>query len=155
MKGWLEEIASVLSEGFILSIDYGYTAEEYYDEDRLKGTLLCYYKHQINENPYGNIGKQDITAHVNFSSLKKWGEEFGLKTTGYCPQGTFLISLGIDEAIAEIYGDSPDYSSEILNIKNLILPQGMGETHKVMVQYKGEGTPKLRGFSIRNQVGML
>lgn len=155
IKDWLKEISEVLSTGFLLTIDYGYTAEEYYDEERLKGTLLCYYKHRINENPYGNIGKQDITAHVNFSSLKKWGEEFGLKTTGYCPQGTFLISLRIDEAIAEIYGDSPDYSSEILNIKNLILPQGMGETHKVMVQYKGEGIPPLRGFSLRNHVSTL
>ena len=141
-----------MTEGFILTIDYGYTAEEYYDEERTKGTLLCYYKHQVNENPYENIGEQDITAHVNFSSLRKWGEEIGFKTIGYCPQGTFLISLGIDEAITELYSNSPDYESEILKIKGLILPHGMGESHKVMIQYKGERLPALRGFSMRNQI---
>ena len=151
-KDWLKEISEILTEGFILTIDYGYTAEEYYDEERTKGTLLCYYKHQVNENPYENIGEQDITAHVNFSSLRKWGEEIGFKTIGYCPQGTFLISLGIDEAITELYSNSPDYESEILKIKGLILPHGMGESHKVMIQYKGERLPALRGFSMRNQI---
>lgn len=155
IKDWLKEISTVLSEGFLLTIDYGYTAKEYYSEDRTKGTLLCYYKHQLNENPYGNIGRQDMTAHVNFSSLKKWGDEFGFKTIGYCPQGTFLISLGIDEAITELYGNSPDYESEILKIKGLILPHGMGESHRVMIQYKGERLPALRGFSMRNQINTL
>ena len=155
IKDWLKEISEILHEGFVITIDYGYTAKEYYDEERSKGTLLCYHKHRMNENPYENIGEQDITAHVNFSSLKKWGEEIGLKTIGYCQQGTFLISLGIDEVITEIYGNSSDYESEILKIKGLILPQGMGESHKVMIQYKGERLPALRGFSMRNQINTL
>ncbi|MEK7698054.1 MAG: SAM-dependent methyltransferase [Nitrospirota bacterium] len=155
LNDWLKEISEILTEGFILTIDYGYTAKEYYDEERSKGTLLCYYKHQVNENPYENIGEQDITAHVNFSSLRKWGEEIGFKTIGYCPQGTFLIALGIDEAITELYSNSPDYESEILKIKGLILPQGMGESHRVMIQYKGERLPALRGFSMRNQINTL
>ncbi len=155
IKDWLKEIYGVLSAGFILTIDYGYTVQEYYDEDRAKGTLLCYYKHRVNEIFYENIGKQDITAHVNFSSLKKWGDELGLKTIGYCPQGIFLIALGIDEVIAELYGSSSDYFFEVSKIKGLILPQGMGESHKVMIQYKGEGSPELRGFSIRNQIDNL
>ncbi len=154
-KDWLKEISEILHEGFVITIDYGYTAKEYYDEERTKGTLLCYYKHQVNENPYENIGEQYITAHVNFSSLRKWGEEIGFKTIGYCPQGTFLISLGIDEAITELYSNPPDYESEILKIKGLILPQGMGESHRVMIQYKGERLPTLRGFSMRNQINTL
>jgi SAM-dependent MidA family methyltransferase len=155
IKDWLKEIDNILSEGFILTVDYGYTASEYYDRERSKGTLLCYHRHQYNENPYINIGSQDITAHVNFSSLKKWGDELGLKTIGYCPQGTFLVALGIDEVIRELYRNSPDYSSEILKIKGLFLPQGMGESHKVMIQYKGVNTPCLKGFTLRNQLGTL
>jgi len=154
IKGWLKEVSNKLLKGFVLTIDYGYPAEDYYSEDRNRGTLLCYHQHQINENPYQNIGEQDLTAHVNFSSLKKWGDESGLKTIGFCPQGTYLVSLGIDEVINEIYGDSPDFF-EIAKIKGLILPQGMGESHKVMVQYKGEGMPILRGFTLRNQKGKL
>jgi len=155
IKNWLEDITAVLFSGFILTIDYGYTAREYYNEDRTGGTLLCYYKHQYNDNPYQHIGQQDITAHLNFSSLKIWGEALGFKTLGYCPQGTFLTASGIDETIVELYSDHPDYLSEISKIKGLILPQGMGASHNFMIQYKGEGTPDLRGFSMRNLVTTL
>ncbi|MEN8262347.1 MAG: SAM-dependent methyltransferase [Nitrospirota bacterium] len=149
-KECLKNMSAVLSNGFIFTIDYGYSNREYYSEERSQGTLLCYHKHQFHENPYQNIGKQDITAHVNFSSLKRWGDEQGLITTGYCPQGTYLTASGIDEVIVELYADSPDYLSEISRIKGLIMPHGMGESHSVMIQYKGKGLPDLRGFSMRN-----
>lgn len=155
IKNWLNEINSVLTEGFILTIDYGYSSEDYYSEDRNRGTMLCYHKHQMTEDPYQNIGKQDITAHVNFSSLKKWGDELGIKTIGFCRQGTFLVSLGIDEVIAEIHKNSADYPFEVARIKKLILPGTMGETHKVIIQYKGSGNPALRGFTIKNRMREL
>lgn len=150
----IKQISEKLLSGFVFTVDYGYPAWDYYSEDRNRGTLLCYYQHQVNDDPYHKIGEQDLTAHVNFSALKKWGEEFGLKTIGFCPQGVYLISLGVNELITELYGDSPDVF-ETAKIKGLILPQGMGESHKVMVQYKGNGAPGLRGFSMRNQVGKL
>lgn len=155
IKDWLNSIDTILSGGFILTIDYGHPAWDYYSEDRNRGTLLCYHKHQLTEDPYQNIGEQDITAHVNFSSVKKWGENLGLKTLGFCQQGAFLIGLGIDEIMKELYENSPDYLFEIAKIKRLILPGTMGETHKVVVQYKGKDHPELRGFSLKNQAGKL
>jgi SAM-dependent MidA family methyltransferase len=152
---WLQSAADVLTEGFILTIDYGYPSVEYFSEERNRGTLLCYLKHQVHENPYTNIGHQDITAHVNFSSVRKWGESLGFKTLGFCRQGTYLISLGIDEVIKELFANSPDYLFEVARIKRLIFPGTLGDTHKVMVQYKGKGNPKLRGFSMKNQAGYL
>jgi SAM-dependent MidA family methyltransferase len=155
VKDWLASSSEILSKGFILTIDYGYPAREYYSEERNRGTLLCYYRHQVNENPYQNAGGQDVTAHVNFSSVKKWGEEFGLKTLGFCNQGTFFVSLGIDEFMGELFTNSSDYLFEIAKIKRLILPGTIGETHKVMVQYKGTDNPNLRGFAIKNQKDRL
>jgi SAM-dependent MidA family methyltransferase len=167
IKDWLREVHKKLARGFIVTVDYGYSSAEYYIEERNTGTLLCYYKHQVNENPYQHIGEQDITAHVNFSSLKKWGEELGLRTDGYCPQGTYLVSLGIDQAITELYGNYPDPFPaqrnpgffgdpfEMAKIKGLIFPQGMGASHQVMVQSKGIGEVKLRGFALRNHAGRL
>jgi len=155
IRDWLNEISTVLQKGFIITADYGYPAWDYYSEDRDRGTLLCYHKHQINETPYRNIGEQDITAHVNYSAVKKWGEEVGIEIAGYCGQGVFMVSLGIDDDIKKIAESGGDYVFEIARIKKLILPQGMGESHKVMVQYKGIDAPKLRGFSIRNQIKSL
>lgn len=155
IRDWLRDVSEIHHDGFIITIDYGYASVEYYDPERARGTLLCYRGHRTNENTYEAVGKQDITAHVNFSSLAAWGEECGYRTVGYCPQGTFLISLGIDEVIEELYGNSPDYASQVLQVKGLLLPQGTGESHKVLVQYRGEGLPALRGFSIRNKAASL
>jgi len=155
IKNWIESAGEVLSEGFILTIDYGYPAQDYYSEERNRGTLLCYHKHRVSEDVYLNIGEQDITAHVNFSSLRKWGEELGFKTLGFCQQGIYLMSLGIDEVIKDLYTDSHDYLFEVAKIKRLIFPGTLGETHKVMVQYKGNGDPKLRGFGMKNQKDRL
>lgn len=155
IKDWLQSSSEILSEGFILTIDYGYPSREYYSEERNRGTLLCYYRHQVHEDPYTNIGHQDITAHVNFSSVKKWGEFFGFRTLGFCRQGTYLISLGIDGVIQKLYADSPDYLFEVARIKRLIFPGTLGETHKVMVQYKGKGNPQLQGFAMKNQAEKL
>lgn len=155
IKDWLQSASEILSEGFILTIDYGFPSREYYSEERNRGTLLCYYRHQVHEDPYTNIGHQDITAHVNFSSVKKWGEFFGFRTLGFCRQGTYLISLGIDGVIRKLFANSPDYLFEVARIKRLIFPGTLGETHKVMVQYKGKGNPQLQGFSMKNQAEKL
>ncbi|GBE02364.1 hypothetical protein BMS3Bbin06_01865 [bacterium BMS3Bbin06] len=154
IRDFLKRVDAVLFEGFIITVDYGYPSWEYYSEERNRGTLLCYHYHNTSENPYENIGSQDITAHVNFSSVKRWGEAIGLSTAGYCPQGTFLVSLGIDRMIAEEIERNPDFLRDIPKIKGLIL--GIGDTHKVLVQYKGDmEITTLRGFKLRNRVGRL
>lgn len=154
IRSWLRDMEAVLETGFVFTIDYGYPADEYYSVDRNRGTLLCYRNHEFGEDPYTNIGDQDMTSHVNFSSVKRWGEEIGLKALGYCSQGTFLLAMGIDKEISRLT-EASDYLFEVGRIKKLFLPQGMGESHKVLIQYKGEDLPKLQGFSIRNQLRFL
>lgn len=154
-KEWLHSVNKILEKGFILTIDYGYSARDYFSDERDRGTLMCYYRHRLGENPLEHIGEQDITAHVNFSDLRRWGEEIGLKTTGFTSQGSFLVSLGIHEEIGKISPARGDYAVETARMKRLFLPDGMGESHMVMVQYKGEGDPVLKGFSIRNGVKYL
>ncbi len=156
IKGWLKEAASALAEGFILTIDYGYPAGELYSPERDRGTLMCYHAHEVSEDPLVRSGRQDITAHVNFSALRKWGEELGLKSVGFSRQGPYLVSLGIDEMIASLVeGTEEDYGKEISRIKGLIMPGRMGDTHKVLIQYKGAGNPKLRGFQISDRIDSL
>ena len=154
IKDYLKELNTILSEGFIISIDYGYSFREYYAENRNTGTLLCYSKHKINENPYMNIGHQDITAHINFSALKDWGHELGLETVGYCPQGTFLASLGIEEIVANELEQDPNFNMELLKIKDLLFDTG--ESHQVLIQHKGKSDVcDLRGFMLKNRANRL
>lgn len=154
-REWIRSVAEKVRQGFIITVDYGYDAPDYYSEERRRGTLMCYHRHRLSENPYENIGAQDITAHVNFSALRKWGEECGFRTLGFCPQGTYLVSMGIDEIISEQYAAKEDFQFEVAKIKGLIVPSSMGESHKVMVQFKGSGEPYLRGFVLRNRARSL
>lgn len=144
---WMEEVGRKLGRGFVITIDYGYTAEELYTPLRRNGTLMCYHRHQSNENPLRLAGCQDITSHVDFTTLQRQGEKQGLLPLFYGPQYRFLLALGFAELLLELEARETDphrARNLRLTLKNLIMPeQGMGETFKVLVQGKGVGTPHL------------
>jgi len=144
---WLASASRALLSGFILTIDYGYPAPDLYTPRRKLGTLLCYYRHQIEENPFLRPGLQDITAHVDFTTLMKCGEELGLQSVWFGEQYRFLLSTGIIEEIEEIER-SPRAEEEKLRLrltlKKLIMPEGgMGDTFKVLIQSRGVAAPTL------------
>ena len=57
--------------------------------------------HEVNYSPYENIGRQDITVHVNFSALTHWGKKYGLETNGFTTQDHFLRVAGIGQLFAK------------------------------------------------------
>ncbi|HEY7349874.1 MAG TPA: SAM-dependent methyltransferase [Ktedonobacterales bacterium] len=95
---WMRTTAARLARGgFALTIDYGDTARRLYTRARRHGTLLCYYRHSINEEPLARPGQQDMTAHVNFSALIEEGRRAGLSRSRFTTQRAFLLGLGIRE----------------------------------------------------------
>ncbi|WP_305043039.1 class I SAM-dependent methyltransferase [Geoalkalibacter sp.] len=144
---WMEELGRKLRRGFVITIDYGYTAEELYTPLRRNGTLMCYHRHQSNENPLQHPGCQDITSHVDFTTLQRCGEKHGLQPLFFGPQYRFLLGLGFAEMLMELEAREadPHQARKLrLTLKNLIMPeQGMGETFKVLVQGKAMGAPQL------------
>ena len=147
---WMEVVSRILRRGFVVTIDYGHEAEILYSPHRRSGTLLCYYAHTWNDNPYERIGLQDITSHVDFTSLTKRGEEMGLRTTGLTTQYRFLINLGFLEEAQSMLGEDQSSIEGIKNrlaLKTLILPDGgMGDVFKVLIQHKGIDNPQLDGL---------
>ena len=165
LKGidWIKGVSTHLNKGFLITIDYGYPRMGLYSPERNRGTLTCYYKHQASEDPYVNIGEQDITAHVDFTSLAEAGKEAGLETTGFTDQSYFLMGCGIEEEFHPLAAPTLDkgglggveaFKSNI-TIKKLLLPGGMGSTFKVLIQHKGMEKPQLRGFSFKNMARYL
>ncbi len=146
---YIQKIGKKLKKGFVITIDYGYPSAELYKPYRMKGTLLCYYRHRYSENFYENVGMQDITSHVNFSALKYYGMIAGLDFTGFTDQAHFLTNLGLME-IFEKLQEKNDYESfERLNrLKTLVLPKGMGEKFKVLVQHKNIKDPSIKGLDM-------
>jgi SAM-dependent MidA family methyltransferase len=129
---WIRRIGKSLRRGYHLAIDYGYLRAQYFAQPH--GTLMCYWRHEAVENPYIRIGKQDMTAHVNFSDLM---EEPSLETVLFETQKDYLIRLGILDEIERLATNADAVSIQrLLKIKKLILPGSMGERFKVLVQTK-------------------
>ncbi len=145
--GWLEAAAKAVEKGFVLTIDYGFPADELYAPVRKNGTLLCYYRHTTEETPYIRIGLQDITSHVNFTALMEHGEELGLHTVWFGEQYRFLLGAGLMEemlAIEESGASEVELIKNRLALKKLMLPDGgMGDTFRVLIQAKGVDNPQL------------
>jgi len=145
--GWIRDLGRLLKRGFVLTVDYGYPAAELYAPWRRNGTLMCYHRHTSSDNPYQQVGCQDITAHVDFTALQRAGEEAGLQPIWFGEQYRFLLGLGFVEALLELQARETDEKSARalrLTLKNLILPDGgMGETFKVLIQGKDVGSPEL------------
>ena len=146
---WIAEIGARLGRGFVLTIDYGHEAEELYDPRHMRGTLLAYEKHRASENYFRAPGQQDLTAHVNFTALGRYGNRAGLQRTGLTSQSNFLLSLARYSDFAELQSPAMSESEQTrarLLFKTLIYPEGMGETFQVLIQHKGVAQPHLSGL---------
>jgi SAM-dependent MidA family methyltransferase len=149
---WLNRISQKLNKGYLLTIDYGYSAQKYYHPQRSQGTLQCYYQHRYHSDPLGNLGLQDITTHVNFTALENHGKSLGLETFGFTQQGLFLMSLGLGDRLAELSTGKFNFA-EIFKrrdaLHQLIDPTGLGK-FGVLLQAKGlttvQKTRSLKGF---------
>jgi len=144
---WMADVAGHLSRGFVLTLDYGYPAARLYAPWRKQGTLLCFYRHISETDPYRRIGYQDITAHVDFTALARAGREHGLEVAGFTTQRDFLLALGIGEALAagpEALG-LEEFLARRRAVEALLDSEGLGRI-RVLAQAKGITCPPLLGF---------
>lgn len=154
-EAWIKSIADILGQGLVLIIDYGYPQHEYYSPERVNGTLMCHYRHRAHDDPFINIGLQDITSHINFTALAEAAYDASLSVLGYTSQAAFLLATGISEKTAAT--DPDDVSSHIKltnQIKRLTQPSAMGELFKVMAFGKNIDQP-LAGFALQDRRGRL
>ncbi|MCX8042162.1 MAG: SAM-dependent methyltransferase [Thermodesulfobacteriaceae bacterium] len=150
-----KSLSKKLRIGAIIIIDYGYPRQDYYAPERYIGTLLCYYKHRVVQNPYFKPGHIDITAHVDFTLLRELGEKFGFINLGFTQQGAFLASLGVERVLYEVSeGSWKDREA----LKLLIFPEGFGTSHWVLIQGRFLNLslrPKLKAFLLSNRLNLL
>ena len=142
---WMIHVARVLRKGIVITVDYGHTSSDYYASERNNGTFLCYFRHAISTNPFERIGQQDMTAHVNFSALARTGEDHALHPLGFTNLANWLMGLGVEEMIS----DQDPESKEVQALSQLLRPNGMGSTFKVLVQRKGLEPMALQGLRYR------
>jgi SAM-dependent MidA family methyltransferase len=152
MEDWARQISRTLERGFILTIDYGQQATDLYAPENNQGTLVCYHQHAVCSDPYQDIGQQDITCHVDFTTLMRLGEQHGLATVGYIPQRQFLMNLGFCPLLDALDSQGLSAARTALSrmaMMSLVDPEQYGGL-KVLAQAKGTGLDgELLGFTSR------
>jgi len=152
---WMQTNARAMARGFVIAIDYGHLAHELYGAAHAAGTLTSYRLHQgeaASERPrraawLTDPGDRDLTSHADFSSIRAAAEAEGLTTLGLLDQTYFLLGLGLAERVARETGDARQDLKRRMAAKTLMLPGGLGSSHKVLLLGKDVGTPTLLGCS--------
>ncbi|HYM87456.1 MAG TPA: SAM-dependent methyltransferase [Pseudoxanthomonas sp.] len=151
----IRTLAGALDQGVLLCVDYGFGRREYYHPQRNRGTLMCHYRHRAHDDPFFSPGLQDITAHVDFTSVAEAGIEAGLQLIGYTTQGQFLINSGIAELLARTPADqTAAYLPLAAGVQKLVSPAEMGELFKVIALGRGV-QPPLAGFRTGDKSRLL
>jgi len=145
LSDWVASIANCLHQGIILLLDYGYDRFEYYHPDRVTGTLMCYDAHHRHSNPFQNVGWQDMTAHVDFTTVLHSARQSHCALAGYTTQAAFLLALDILTPLESLEKIEAINQAQI--IKKLLMPHEMGEAVKVIALSKlFDGS--LNGFAL-------
>jgi SAM-dependent MidA family methyltransferase len=151
---WVHSLYEIIEQGVVLLIDYGYPRAEYYHPQRSQGTLQCFYRHQVHNDPFLLLGLQDITAHVDFTAVAEAAVDAGFSVLGFSNQATFLLNNDLLSLSTALANDEIARFNINQQIKQLTLPSEMGESFKVIGLAKQYNHP-LKGFAFGDKLHLL
>ena len=148
---WFASVCRGIERGFAMIIDYGYSVDKLFQSHRLGGTVRGYFEHTVTDNPFVNVGHQDLTAHVDFTALQEAGEASGMTLAGFTTQAALLASLGLGERLVALQRDPEaslaDYVSAQSVVLRLIDPGGLGRFGVLLMARNAPIDPPLLGLS--------
>lgn len=118
---WIKTVAARLRQGAIFISDYGFLREDYYAPHRSEGSLQVYAQHRVERSPLEEIGRRDLSAHVEWTGLAETAEASGLTVAGFVDQHHFLTGL-----LAEIPGMAARTSRHGRALQTLLHPEFLG-----------------------------
>jgi SAM-dependent MidA family methyltransferase len=148
LEPWLASVGERLERGLVLLFDYGLPRAHYYHPQRVTGTLRCHYKQRAHDDPYINVGVQDITAWVDFTRVAEAAVAADLEVRGFSTQAAFLLATGIERFAAEA-DDIVEQTRLAGEARRLLLPGEMGEAFKAMALTRGYDAA-LTGFELQD-----
>jgi len=134
-RKWWRKAASLLRRGKLLTIDYGFSADQFLNPERLNGTLRAYHRHRVSTDVLANPGEQDLTAHVNFTALERAGESADLAGEEIISQSQFLTRI----AGKMWSGGFAPSATQLRQFQTLTHPEHLGRSFKVLVQSRAGG----------------
>lgn len=133
-----EKIVSHIQSGVLLTIDYGYTEQEWKEPAHLQGSLRGYYQHKMMKKVLEYPGEMDLTSHIHFDTLIESGKNVNFSMEGLFQQNEFLLKTGILEELKDHQETDPFSKTAKRNraIRGLIVPGGHSEYFRVLLQSK-------------------
>jgi SAM-dependent MidA family methyltransferase len=131
---WIRRLASTVLRGYIIIIDYGYTAREWFRHQH--GTLMSYSRHRASDDVLSAPGECDITAHVAWTPLEETAVEGGWTSERFETLATFLLRAGENDQFESVLAGMNEREAmrRRLQLKTLLF--GMGETFRVLLLRK-------------------
>ena len=123
--------------GALLVIDYGY-------EGPALGETLQAVRGHARANPFDTPGAQDLSAHVDFTTLAAAAQGAGAVAWGPVEQGEWLVKLGIDARAAALVRAAPDRADAIVADRQRLV-RDMGALFKAFA-VTAPGWPQPAGF---------
>jgi SAM-dependent MidA family methyltransferase len=139
MSKLILNISSVLKKGIVVTVDYGYTNEEWMEPSRARGSLRGYYQHKLMDDVLQFPGEMDITSHIHLDDFIEKGEQVELKYLSKLRQDEFLLNAGILQELTSHNDPNPfsEVSKRNRAIRSLIMPSGISSYFHVIIQQKG------------------
>jgi SAM-dependent MidA family methyltransferase len=126
------EVVNRFERALFVTFDYGQEAAKLFSS-RLRrfGTAAAYSGHRVSRDLLASPGEQDLTAHINFSDLRRADAE----TLYFDRMNKFLLAIGIAEH--PLFQPGTGDFQEREDARRLVLPDGIGEDLRVLVQARG------------------
>lgn len=152
LDGWMGSVAAGLGRGVLLVIDYGHPAAALYSAGRSSGTLRAYAGQRVHDDWAVAVGRQDLTAHVDFSAVDRAGIAAGLTRLGSTTQARFLVGVGTEALLEAVRSDPSttmeDWLAVRSSIRRLLDPRALGGFTVAGFGRHLPAEPPLAGFSL-------
>ncbi len=148
MNTWLKEINTFMKKGFLLTIDYGYTREEWMYPQRRAGSLRGYYKHQMITNPLMHPAEMDLTTHIHLDAYEDIVTQLGFEKVESLTQNRFLLKIGLLKFLQENFDPNPfsEKSKRNRAVQSLLSDTGMSAAFHVFLHGKNIDYPRSYKF---------
>jgi SAM-dependent MidA family methyltransferase len=146
---WVEHVAQKLTRGYMLAVDYGYSRDKFYEPERATGTLQSYAEHRAIASPLDQVGRVDISTHVDWTSVVERAKECGLTLNGFTDQHHFVTGV-----ISRLWPN--DFAQETnpqtrRALQTLLHPEFLGTAFQFLALSRNANDAQLSGFKFARE----
>jgi SAM-dependent MidA family methyltransferase len=131
LDGWLAGATRHLERGVVVVVDYADEPAALHDPARRPtGTLRAFAAHAVGADPFGHVGRQDLTATVDLAAVRAAAARAGLEPLGETTQAELIATLGTGELTQAFLRRDGAGLQDALELRSalarLLDPRGMG-----------------------------